>query len=186
MRKIKGFKLSPRFKELGRRAKKAGLDLERLGFSASDLDKAYARMQPAVLFESFPKPDATEAPLSPMPGLAYSLILATLSEAFAVYRREAEAAQPEWAGVLAVVEELALEETVRFASALIEQEAAAEACELSPISPLSEPGALQTALGKLDGSKIAVSLAEDRLLPSASRVVSLSWLAKSKHSGKRK
>jgi len=117
-----------------------------------------------------------------MPGLAYSLVLATLGEGYV----KLEAAKPELSAAWPLVREHALEETVRFATALLEDEAKTEACELSPISPLGAPETLEAAVKKLDGSKIGVSLVEGRLAPSASAACSLSWLSKSKAKGKQK
>lgn len=192
MRKIRGFKLNLRIKEVQRRAKKAGLDLESLGLIQPVgrgkepvttpafeqlIEKAAAATAPAVLFESFAHPVAAEAALlSPMPGLAYSLVLATLGENFLSFRRSSEVPAP----VLDVIEDVALEEAVRFAGSLLEQEAALEACELSPLTILSDAPALELSLRKVEGSKIGVGISDGKLTPSASRACSLSWLAKSK------
>lgn len=173
MRKIIGFKLSLKAKELQRRAKKAKVDLAGAGLDEAGvqglLDGLSKSLKPAVLFDTFSHPDAEQPLLSPMPGLAYSLILATLGEV---------SGAPE--AVWPVIRDMALDECVRFASALIEDEAAKDSCELSPITPLSDSAALEAAVKKLDGAKIGVSAAEGRLSPEASAAVSLSWLAKSK------
>ena len=57
---------------------------------------------------------------------------------------------------------------------------------LSPWSPLADAGALQTALRKLDGAKIELSLRDGRLDPAASIAVSVSWLAQARSRGKKK
>jgi len=177
MKKIRGFKLNLRVKEIQRRAKKAGLNLESVGPLEPLLERAAAAAKPAVLFESFAHPDPAEAALlSPMPGLAYSLVLATLGDSLFDVP----------APLLPIIEEVAPEEVVRFATALLEEEAAAEACVLGPINPLSDNAAIELLLAKLDGSKIGITFAENHLIPSASRALSLSWLAKTKSKGKAK
>jgi len=121
--------------------------------------------------------------LSPMPGLAYSLILASLGEGFGPLRGK-EADIP--AGLWPLLEEHALDEAVRFASALIADEAEKDNCELSPLNPLSSAEALEAALRKLDAAaKLGVTLAEGRLSPSGSLAVSQSWLSKSKAKGRK-
>jgi hypothetical protein len=113
-----------------------------------------------------------------MPGLAYSLILAGLGGAFAPIR-EKEAGIPE--KLWPILEEHALDEAVRFASALIADEAEKDNCDLSPLNPITAADALEAALRKLDaGAKLGVTLADGRLSPAASLAVSQSWLAKSK------
>lgn len=186
MRKIKGFKLVLRPHEVKRRAKKAGLDLEaKLPEPAlvKTLERLAKSLTPGVLFDTFGHPDPDQPLLSPMPGLAYSLILASLGDGFAPVRaRETEIPEVLWPAL----EELALDECVRFASGLIADEAAKDNCELSPITPLSEKTALETALRKLDGAKLGVSSHDGGgLAPSASVIVSLSWLAKSKAKGRK-
>lgn len=178
MRKIVGFKLEARRSAVERRAKKLGLALPEN--ADAFMACAYAAMKPAVLFNSFPKPSAEEAGLSPVPGLGYSLILAGLGDTFAAH----QAASAD-APLLGVVEEIALEDAGRFAASLIEQEAVQEACELSPLSLLNAE-ALALVLAKLDGSKIGVSLVEGSLKPSCARAWGLSWLAKSKSRSKSK
>lgn len=190
MRKIIGFKLPLRLKEIQRRAKKAKLDLEAAGLPEAELqallDRATAALKPAVLFDTFPHPDAEQTLLSPLPGLAYSLVLGTLGGGFdALAKSEAEA-KPAQAALWPVVREAGLEEAVRFATALLAEEAARDACELSPITPLSEGPALEAALRKLDSGKIGVTLENGALTPAASAACSLSWLAKTKAKGKAK
>jgi hypothetical protein len=199
MRKIKGFKLSLKPKELARRAKKAGLDLQPLGFLTPPVPRRESEptesfvswtavyeqaVAPAVVFESFPAPSTTEAQmLSPMPGLAYSLIVATLGAGWT--QAKAKEVDPERAPVLGVLEDLALEEAIRFAAAIVEQEAMEDGCTLSPMTILSDAPALELALGKVSGEKIGVALDNGALSPSASRACTLSWLAKTKSKGKK-
>ncbi|OGR83587.1 MAG: hypothetical protein A3J74_05960 [Elusimicrobia bacterium RIFCSPHIGHO2_02_FULL_57_9] len=130
-------------------------------------------MRPAVLFETF-QPDAEQPLLSPLPGLAYSLVLATLGN---WQSRQNPALDAPLAKIL---EEAALEDCIRFATSLLDEEAVKESCELSPTTALAQTPALETVLGKLDGSKIAVVLSEGKLCPPASLALSLSWLSKSK------
>jgi hypothetical protein len=186
VRKIKGFKLVLRPHEVKRRARKAGLDLEAAGLPEPVLLKTLERLAkaltPGVLFDTFGHPDPDQPLLSPLPGLAYSLILASLGDGFAPARaKETELPEALWP----ILDETALEECVRFASGLLADEAAKDNCELSPISPINVPDALAAAVRKLDGAKLGVGLAEGRLAPAASLAVSLSWLAKSKAKGRK-
>lgn len=187
MRKIKGFKLTLRPHVIKQRSKKARLDLEAAGLNelvlVKFLERAAKSLLPGVVFDTFGAPDADQSLLSPMPGLAYSLILASLGDGFAPIR-EKEAEIPAW--LWPILEEHALDEAVRFASALIADEAEKDNCELSPLNPLALPDALDAALRKLDaGAKLGVTLVEGRLSPSASLAVSQSWLAKSKARGRK-
>lgn len=187
MRKIKGFKLVLRPHEVKRRAKKAGVDLEAAGLSELVLGKTLERLAktltPGVLFDTFGHPDPDQPVLSPLPGLAYSLILASLGDGFPARTREAEGAVPEklW-GVLL---ETGLDECVRFASNILADEAEKDNCELSPITSLSAGPALEAAVRKLDGAKLGVEVRDGSLFPETALAVSLSWLAKSKAKGRR-
>lgn len=186
MRKIKGFKLPLRPHEVKRRAKKAGVDLEAAGLPDPALNKLLERaakgLAPGVLFDTYAHPDPDVKLLSPMPGLAYSLILASLGDGFAA-ARAADTAVP--APLWPVLEETALDEAVRFAVNLLADDAEKDGCELSPLTPLADPAALEAALRKLEGAKLGVSLEGGRLSPAASLCVSLSWLAKSKAKGRK-
>ncbi|MEK7382010.1 MAG: hypothetical protein AAB262_01840, partial [Elusimicrobiota bacterium] len=186
-RKIKGFQLVLRPHEVKRRAKKAGLDLETAGLPEPALNKFLERaakgLVPGVLFDTFSCPDDDQPILSPLPGLAYSLILAGLGDGFAAVR-EKESSLPD--GLWPILTEVALDEAVRFASGIIADEAEKDNCELSPMTTFSEGTALEAVLRKLDGAKLGVTAREGRLAPSASVAVSLSWLAKSKAKGRSK
>lgn len=187
MRKIKGFKLTLRPHVVKQRSKKARLDLEAAGLGelplAKFLERAAKSLTPGVVFDTFGAPDGDQKLLSPMPGLAYSLILASLGEGFAPLKdKESSIPEPLWP----ILEEHALDEAVRFASTLIADEAEKDNCELSPLNPISSAEALEAALRKLDaGAKLGVTLSEGRLTPSASLAVSQSWLAKSKAKGRK-
>jgi hypothetical protein len=187
VRKIKGFKLALRPHEVRRRARKAGLDLEAAGLPEPVLDKTLDRLaktlSPGVLFDTFGHPDPDQPILSPMPGLAYSLILASLGAGFPPALRERETALP--AALWPVLDETALDECVRFASNILADEAEKDNCELSPITALAEGPALEAAVRKLDGGKLGVAVDGGRLAPAASLAVSLSWLAKSKAKGRK-
>ncbi|HXT00980.1 MAG TPA: hypothetical protein VN915_09920 [Elusimicrobiota bacterium] len=188
MRKIKGFKLVLRPHEVRRRAKKAGVDLEAAGLPepvlVKTLDRLAKTVVPGVLFDTFGHPDADQPVLSPLPGLAYSLILASLGEpSFPDAVREKETAVP--AALWPVLEETGLDECVRFASNILADEAEKDNCELSPINVLAEGAALEAVVRKLDGAKLGVSLQDGRLSPKACLAVSLSWLAKSKAKGRK-
>lgn len=190
MRKIIGFKLNLRVKEIQRRAKKANFGLEAEGLGEPELQELLQRaarsVKPGVLFETFPHPDPDQAALSPMPGLAYSLVLVTLGRGLEALKAETRRVVPSRAPLWDLIEGCALDEGVRFATSLLEEEAAKDSCELSPMSPLSEASALEAALRKLDGSKIGVGVADGGLVPTASIALSLSWLSKSKAKGKSK
>ena len=187
MRKIKGFKLTLRPHVVKQRAKKFKIDIEAAGLNdlvlGKFLERASKALVPGVVFDTFGHPDADQPLLSPMPGLAYSLILASLGEGFGPFRgKEAEIPVGLWP----LLEEHALDEAVRFASALIADEAEKDNCELSPLNPISSPEALEAALRKLDAAaKLGVTLADGRLAPAASLAVSQSWLAKSKAKGRK-
>ena len=175
MRKIKGFKLTLRPHVIKQRSRKARLDLEAAGLGelplAKFLERAAKTLSPGVVFDTFGAPDADHKLLSPMPGLAYSLILASLGDGFASIRAQS-ADIPE--NLWPILEEHALDEAEK------------DNCELSPLNPITSAEALEAALRKLDaGAKLGVSLAEGRLAPSASLAVSQSWLAKSKAKGRK-
>lgn len=187
MRKIKGFKLTLRPHEVKRLAKKSRIDLSAAGLNdpalGKFLERAAQALAPGVVFDTFAPPDPEQSILSPMPGLAYSVILVSLGSGFTPLK-EKEPALP--AGFWNILEEHALDEAVRFASGLIADEAEKDACELSPLTALSSPGALEAALRKLDGgSRLGVSIDGGELFPSASLAVSQSWLAKSKAKGRK-
>jgi hypothetical protein len=187
VRKIKGFKLVLRPHEVKRRARKVGVDLEAAGLPELVLGKTLERLakalSPGVLFDTFGHPDPDQAILSPMPGLAYSLVLGSLGEGFPPALREKEALVPE--KLWPVLEECGLDECVRFASNIIADEAEKDNCELSPINALTGGPALEAVVRKLDGAKLGVSCDGGTLAPSAAIAVSLSWLAKSKAKGRK-
>lgn len=187
MRKIKGFKLPLRPHEVKRRAKKAGVDLEAVGLPEpvllKFLDRASKSLNPGVLFDTFAHPDPDVNLFSPMPGLAYSLVLVSLGDGFPAALKEKESVAPP--ALWPVLEETALDEAVRFASNLLADDAEKDNCDLSPINELSSADVLEAALRKLDGAKLGVSLDGGRLAPAASLCVSLSWLAKSKAKGRK-
>ncbi|MFI5346388.1 MAG: hypothetical protein ACHQ51_08445 [Elusimicrobiota bacterium] len=187
MRKIKGFKLVLRPHEVKRRAKKVGVDLEAAGLPELVLVKTLERLAkaltPGVLFDTFGHPDADQPVLSPMPGLAYSVILGSLGEGFPAAVREKETLVPE--KLWPVLEECGLDECVRFAANIIADEAEKDNCELSPINDLTDGTALEAVVRKLDGAKLGVSVDGGNLSPAAAIAVSLSWLAKSKAKGRK-
>ncbi len=178
MRKIIGFRIELRAHEIARRAKKAGLVPSDAGSLEVLAAAAVKAATAAVLFETFPPTDPDSPQLSSMPGLAYSLILATLGPGFEAARQAAEQKSPAVAPWWGLMQEMALDEIFRFASALIADEAAKESCELSPLSKLSDAAALEKAVGKIDAGKIGVGLSESRLAPAPPSAASLSWLAK--------
>lgn len=187
MRKIRGFKLNLRLKELQRRAKKAKIDLVALQLGAEPalqawIDPIVAASRPAVLYDSFPAESA--AGLAPMPGLAFSLALATLGPDMDAYTERLATERPETLPLLDVACAVALDEAVRFVLSLLEEEAAGERCTLSPHQFLDGREALEAALAKLEGHKIGVALSESGLRPARSTAFSVSWLAKARSRAK--
>lgn len=181
MRKIRGFKLKLRVKEMQRRAKKAKLDLAALGLAGepqlqSWLEKVSAAAAPAVLYDSFPAEEATG--LSPMPGLACSLAVATLGPDLDAFAERIQSDRPGETPLLELAGQAALEEAVRFVLTLVEDEAAEERCTLSPIHYLLEREQQAAILAKLEGHKIGVALGETGLRPVRSIAFAASWLAR--------
>ncbi|MBI4424142.1 MAG: hypothetical protein HY554_10470 [Elusimicrobia bacterium] len=204
MRKIRGFRLNLRVKDIQRRARKARVDLGALGLGAEPALEAWLRQvsataRPAVLYDSFPA-DAGRAParrgaseeaagasavsLSPMPGLAYSLALATLGPDLDAFADRLAQERPAAAPLFALAAAAAIEESVRFVLALVETEATEERCSLSPIQYFEGREQFEAVLAKLEGHKIGVALAESGLRPSRSTAFSTSWLARSKSRAK--
>ena len=184
MRKIRGFKLKLRVKEIQRRAKKAHVDLATQGLGAEPelqewIERISAKAAPAVLYDSFPAGDA--AGLTAMPGLAFSLAIATLGPDLDAYAAELP---PELLPAFEVAAAAALEEAGRFVLSLVEDEAQQERCALSPIHYLAEREHLEAALAKLEGHKIGVALGDQGLRPAHSTAFSVSWLARSKRPAK--
>lgn len=184
MRKVVGFKLGIRVKEVQRRAKRARFDLLSAGLGEPELqplvEQAQRAITPAVLFETFAHPDAEQALLAPMPGLAYSLVLASLGPRFAPAKDEAARADAQCGVIWGLVQDAALDEALRFATNILVDDAVKDACELSPLNALASAEALAASVKKLDGAKIGVSFSGGSLSPSASAACSLSWLAKAK------
>ena len=184
MRKIRGFKINLRPKEIQRRAKKAKVDLTAAG--AGDEPALNALIAPfvktakaSVLYESFPAEEDQNV-LSPVPGLAYSLCLATLGVELDDYITLCASQKPEQAPVLEIMAQAALEDATRFVQGLVEDEAKVEHFELSPMQLLSDVPALEAIVTRLEGAKINVSAAADGLKPTHSSAFSLSWLARAK------
>jgi len=183
MRKIRGFKLNLRLKEIQRRAKKAKLDLGALKMDTESplaaLIGEFSRSAKAsVIYESF-QPEEQNL-LAPVPGLAYSLCLATLGQELDSYIDLARQQKPEQDPLLAIMAQAAMEDATRFVLSLVEDEAKVEHCELSPIQVLTESSALSAIVSRLEGHKINVAVAESRLRPAHTTAFSLSWMARSK------
>ncbi|MBI5594527.1 MAG: hypothetical protein HY928_00410 [Elusimicrobia bacterium] len=181
MRKIRDFNMRLPFKEIRRRALRgaeappAGFDDARL---IALLDRAEKGLKPSVLFESY-GPDSPEtAALSPVPGLAHTVAVATLGPAFPLILDELRTEHAGAAKALEAAANVAGERAVQFVLSLIKDEVEDERCELSPIHYIEDPEALGTVLAKLDGSKIRVSLEAGRLSPAHSRAFCVSWIAR--------
>lgn len=184
MRKIRGFKLKLRVKEIQRRAKKAKVELAPIGLAAEPelqawIDRLSAKAAPAVLYDSFPAEET--GGLSPMPGLACSLAIVTLGPDLDVYAADLPS---EAAPLFEVASRSALEEAGRFVLNLLADEAGQERCDLSPIHYLDKREDLEAALAKLEGHKIGVAWSEQGLRPNKSTAFSVSWLGRSKSRAK--
>lgn len=183
MRKIRGFKLNLRPKEIQRRAKKVRLDLAALKMDAEAalnplIDEFSKSAKASVLYESF---QADELKLlAPVPGLAYSLCLATLGQEMDSYIDLARQRAPERSPLLEIMAQTALEDATRFVLGLVEDEAKEEHCELSPMQVLTDASALATIVARLEGHKINVAATESGLKPAYTTAFSLSWMARSK------
>lgn len=183
MKKIRGFKLNLRPKELQRRAKKAKLDLAALGLGEEAALAEYAARfaeasRPSALYESFPAD--SQLRLSPVPGLAYSLALVTLGPEADSFVELSARQRPEAAPLLPLLATLALEDASRFVFGLVEEEAKQEQCELSPIEYLKDPAALRSAVARLEGQKIGVSVLPDGLRPVHTVACGISWLSRTR------
>ncbi len=174
MRKIVGFKIQLRAFELMRRAKKSGLALEVSQEAVQgDLDRIAKSLKPAILFDTFGIEDPDRKVFSPVSGIAYSLILATIGEA-------SSPLEPVSVGHETLIWEMALEECRKFAVEIISSEAQKDSCELSPVSLLLAPEIQEAAVKKMDAGKIGMSFQDGRLTPLLSSVASLAWVSKIK------
>ena len=184
MRKVVGFKLELRLAQLARRAKKEGASLSEEGVSEEEALSFLARLkdklEPSVLFDTLTPAEAAQLPsLSPIPGLAVSLILGTCGAPF----EQALGGLPLGSalgrlGELAAT--MALDDIMRFAGSILSADAEKESCALSPLSVILDRDALAALLDRLNGSKIGVALAETGLSPAPSRAASLVWISKTK------
>ncbi|MHB2026460.1 MAG: hypothetical protein ACYCPQ_07460 [Elusimicrobiota bacterium] len=190
MRKIVGFRINIRVHEILRRAKKKGLSLDSSGIKSEVLEQialaAIKAAHPAVIFETFTSSDPDSPTLSSMPGLAYSLILATLGLGFEAARQSWNERAPEQSPWWEIIQDIGLDEIFRFTAGLITDEAGKESCEISPLNTITDAAALEKALSKIDAGKIGISLNGGKLAPDPSCAASLAWLAKStpKHRNK--
>lgn len=181
MRKIRDFNMRLPFKEIRRRALR-GAEAPPPGFDDARLiailDRAEKGLKPSVLFESY-GPDSPEtAALSPVPGLAYTVAVATLGPAFPVALDELRTEHPGSGKVLEAAAAVAGERAVQFVLSLIKDEVEDERCELSPIHYITDPEALGLVLSKLDGAKVGVALEAGHLAPGHSRAFCVSWIAR--------
>ncbi|MBI4056903.1 MAG: hypothetical protein HY399_05070 [Elusimicrobia bacterium] len=206
MIKIKRFKITLREREILRRAKKKKMDLALTGFNTEGevqtfLQSLPSLLQPAVLYDSF-SPDTIQRlsessarsfsdpsfvnALSPVPGLAFSVGIATLGNRISEFSQSLGGSeQPLRAELVALAKEVALEEATQFALSLIEGEAKEEKCELSPIQNITDPSLLQTLFVELETEKIGVAWKENQPMPLATTAFSVSWLAKRGKTAKR-
>lgn len=183
MRKIKGFKLNLKIKEIQRRAKKAKIDLVEAGCAQDAeltalLTTFTGRTKPSVVFESFTA--ETHSALAPVPGLAYSLAITTLGAEVDDYVQQVAIEKPARGPLLKIIGETALDDAARFVLNLVEDEAREERCELSPIQSLTDPAALRTIAEKLEAHKINVEADDNGFKPAHSSAFSISWLSRAK------
>lgn len=182
MRKIRGFRLNLRVKEVLRRLRKAKLDPPPSGppEESALLDLA-ARFcgaaRPSVLYDSFPA-GGDASPLVSIPGPAYSLALGTLGAEADAFIAGLSADAPRLRPILDVMASVALDETARFSLGLIEEEARQERCELSPIEYFVEIPACRAVVERLEGHKIGMAVSPEGLRPSRSFACSVSWLSR--------
>lgn len=181
MRKIRDFNMRLPFKEIRRRALR-GAEAPPPGFDDARLiailDRAEKGLKPSVLFESY-GPDSPEtAALSPVPGLAYTVAVATMGPSFPHILDELRTEHPGSGKILDAAAAVAGERAVQFVLSLIKDEVEDERCELSPIHYITDPDALSLVLSKLDGAKVGVTLEAGHLAPGQSRAFCVSWIAR--------
>ena len=188
MKKIRNFNLRLHFKEIRLRARRK-FDLVKLGLNDENLNKLVgeveARLKPAVIYESFGPENADTARLSPVPGLAHTLGLATLGPDLLPYIVETREISEQRGELLDLVAASALRQAVNFIISLLKDDLEDERCELSPLEYLEDTDAVKAAHEKLEGGKILVELKDGALYPEHSAVFCVSWLAKRRGRKKR-
>jgi hypothetical protein len=117
--------------------------------------------------------------------VAFTLAIVTLGPEAEAWLSAESSRDPGLAPWLDIFAAAALEESTRFVLSLIMEEAGREGCSLSPLHLLVELAALKTALGRLPGGKIGVSLAGGRLEPAHSAAFCVSWLLKGRSRSER-
>lgn len=182
MRKIRDFNLRLHFKETRRRLRKAA-DLAALGLAddaaLAGLFKSFEEsLKPAVIFETFGPESWDTAGLSPIPGVAHTVGLATLGPGVGPALEAARAEGEQRAKVFETLAQAALDQAVAFVLNLLKDEVEAERCDLSPIQLLSDAEALKSVTERLEGEKIEVSARDGRLTPPCSVAFCLSWIAR--------
>jgi len=182
MRKIRGFKLNPRAREIQRQAKKAKLDLAALGLDseaplAADTARFMASVHASALYDCLPPGSSS---LSPIPGLACSLVIVTLGPDSDAFIERERLSSPDRGRLFEIMAKAALDDATRFVLGLVEEEAKEERCELSPIQLLTEDAALKSAVSRLEGHKIGVAASDAGLRPVHTAAFSLSWLSRAK------
>jgi hypothetical protein len=182
VRKIRDFRINLSHKELRRRVRTA-VDLCALGLSderrlEAEVHSFASKLRPAVVFETFGPDSAETAGLSPIPGLAHTLGLATLGPTVSQALDEARTESEPRGRLYGILAAMALEHAVQFVAGLLREETEAERCELSPLHVLSEPAAIGLAHRRLEASKIGVSFEAGRLVPEHSSAFCLSWISR--------
>ncbi|MBI4054963.1 MAG: hypothetical protein HY402_02395 [Elusimicrobia bacterium] len=170
-RKVKNFKLEIREKEVLRRLKKCGDGSLSLEAVREAVERASQNPSPAALYRSFQNPETAKESLPPcaqsLPGLAVSV--------------GAVALQGSWPRdtLWQTIQEVALEEALRFALGLLESEAAQEQCALGPPVILTAPEDRLALFKILELEKIGVALSKDgEWEPSACSAFLVGWLKK--------
>ena len=212
MRKIKGFKIQIYHKEIARRLKKAGIDLSSAGLAdGKALEEfvcaAAAKLEPSVVFDSFPADDHSMYEATPVAGSAFSAGAVTLGRS--ADEKILSITDPLTREIAAVAMAVFMETAIKFVLDLIEEEVRREGLEPGPIQYLfSPPQDLYTAstrsaqicefagqtkpspeilekLGqKLEFPKIGIHLNEGSGCPRYTAVFSIPWLVKRKKTAK--
>lgn len=184
LKKIKQFNLPLRVKEILRRARKNSLDMDALGLSdelqaRSTLAAFHAKLSPAVLYNTYDL--ETELP----PGVREPRTLATSVGAATLFSEGDKKTAPvilsshqdQAADLLKIHLDVTLEECAKFIQRLIALEAGKEQCELSAMRRLGDLATTGLLLKKMDATRIGVQATKTGIVPNASFVFALGWLA---------
>jgi hypothetical protein len=190
MTKIKNFRIALRAREIARWLKKErGLEttpdleisIERL------INEAKAFIEPAALYSTLTKPVAEKATAIPFPDKAIAVSVIVVSIGSVLNQKQMEAKDDtNREPLLAALELEALNQSLAFASRLIQDQAKEEDCELSPSVVAVEP-AVASSLASLVGvQRIGIDLDPSaNSFPSYARVAWLFWTPEGKGASRR-